>query len=107
MIELSSNCYAPAFSLNVSFSFGVRHERRTSEIDLGGSPVAVIHGLHGSRYADIYEGWRLRIPCAFALLRNGARHMHTKQAQGRGVKKFNHTSSVLSKVTGVNALPGL
>src|ERR1700675_3947094 len=107
MFEFSPNSDAAAFGLDIGFPFGARHEWRTSKIDLGGSPVAVIHGLHGSRYADIYEGWRLRIPCAFALLRNGARHMHTKQAQGRGVKKFNHTSSILSKVTGVNALPGL
>src|ERR1700686_415842 len=100
MFEFSFNSNAPALGLNVGFSFGARHERRTAKIDLGGSPVAIVHGLHSSRHADIYQGWRLRITraFAFALLRNGVCGVHAQQTQGRGIKKFIHTSSILSKV---------
>src|SRR6202795_779322 len=97
MFEFSPNSDAAAFGLDIGFPFGARHEWRTSKIDLGGSPVAVVHGLHGSRYADIYQRRRLRIPSAFALLRNGVRGMHAKQAQGRG-RSEEHTSELQSLI---------
>src|ERR1700736_754089 len=107
MFEFGFNSDATALGLDVGFSFGARHERRTPKIDLGGSSVAVVHSLHGSRHADIYHRCRLRIPCTFALLRNRERDMRRKQAQGRSEKDFVHTSSILSKINRVSTLPGL
>src|ERR1700724_3050824 len=98
MFEFRFNCNAPALGVDVGFSFGARQERRTPKIDLGGSPVAVIHGLHSSRHADIYERWRLRVSCASALLLNSVGGLQTKKAQNCRVQKFDHASSILSRV---------
>jgi hypothetical protein len=54
VFELSFNSDTPALGFNIGVAFGVRHEQRTPKIDLGGNSVAVVHGLYGSRYADIY-----------------------------------------------------
>jgi hypothetical protein len=50
MFEFSFNSNAPRLvSISACGISGV-----PPKIDLGGSSVAVVHGLHGSRYADIH-----------------------------------------------------
>jgi hypothetical protein len=50
MFEFSFNSNAPALGFNI----GVRHQRRTPENRFLVEALSRYHGLHGSRYADIY-----------------------------------------------------